>query len=378
MPAPLLKKGDEPPLRETPPLVFSYCTSGWKKKFLQEKKEKEREMAGENFLFVFLPVDGPLQEISGPLSGGLENDYCQNYAKAHFADGTDGAAMLKTTLESFKTQNQDINAVSPKLMETLRSMGASVEICAMSLPSKDNSFIGVSFYCDANGIAKGARLNARATDLARCCGNTSIAVYGDVFVGRYYDNEEEAWSRVSIREEEIRSDAPWVMAAQKANAGRNMANCSTSGLLAQYANAGTKQPTPSATPSITSSSSSSSPTVPKNISWIQIGEELEIQYRLPTGATKRDVTVKFKASNLLIKVRGSVDGDGGGEGEGEDEEVRALRQRLAAEPSGAELFGKVCVDDCTWTVEARPDLGAPLLVVSMTKQSERDWDTLLK
>ena len=172
-------------------------------------------MSSENFTFVHIPCEGRIAEIIESKSGGLEDDKCQKYAKAFFTDGTDGKARVNSVLEHMKEQGTSEDSINPQLLASLQTMGATIEICSLSLPTKDNNFIGVSLYCDGNAVGKGAAINARATDLARCCGHSGLVVYGDAFIGRYYDNEDEEWSRVSISEGEVQSDAPWVISCAK-------------------------------------------------------------------------------------------------------------------------------------------------------------------
>jgi len=172
-------------------------------------------MTSQNFTFVHIPCEGRITEIVESKSGGLEDDKCQKYAKAFFTDGTDGAARLNSVLGHMKEQGTAENSINPQLLASLQASGATIEICALSLPTLQNGYIGVSLYCDGNAVGKGAAINSRATDLARCCGHAGLVVYGDAFIGRYYDNEDEEWSRVSISEIEVQSDAPWVIACSK-------------------------------------------------------------------------------------------------------------------------------------------------------------------
>lgn len=168
-----------------------------------------------DFIFVHIPCDGSIREISASKGGGLENDECQKYAKRYFADGTDGQARLQAVMENMQQEGKSVGDIDPQLLTSLQTMGASVDICSLSLPTAANGYIGVSLYCDGNAVAKGAPINTRATDLARCCGNPALIVYGDAFVGRYYDYEEEEWSRISIHESELQSDAGWIVTSAK-------------------------------------------------------------------------------------------------------------------------------------------------------------------
>merc|ERR1712166_667142 len=65
--------------------------------------------------------------------------------------------------------------------------------------------------------------------------------------------------------------------------------------------------------------------------WSQKGEEVHIKFKLdPPAASKKDVSVKFKANSLVVAVRGETIIDG-------------------------TLGGKVEADDCTWCFSPSKD-----------------------
>merc|ERR1711879_1082177 len=61
--------------------------------------------------------------------------------------------------------------------------------------------------------------------------------------------------------------------------------------------------------------------------WQQNGEEIQVWVVLDPPATKKDITVKFKLSSLVVAIRGETIIDG-------------------------TLGGKVEVDECTWCLSA--------------------------
>lgn len=84
--------------------------------------------------------------------------------------------------------------------------------------------------------------------------------------------------------------------------------------------------------------------------WSEKGEEVQITFKLPTVAAKRDVKVKFSSAALTVDVHGSSLLDGS-------------------------LGGKVDTDECTWCVAN----GGKELQVMLTKKNAKDvWSKLLK
>lgn len=84
--------------------------------------------------------------------------------------------------------------------------------------------------------------------------------------------------------------------------------------------------------------------------WSQKGDEVQVLFKLPKAATKKDVKVGFKMSAVSVAVDGNVLLDGG-------------------------LAGKVDTDDCTWCLAG----GGTELQVMLTKQNAKDnWPGLLK
>jgi len=84
-------------------------------------------------------------------------------------------------------------------------------------------------------------------------------------------------------------------------------------------------------------------------SWSQQGEEIQILFKLPKPASKKEVNVTFKPSTLQVAVHGQQLLDGS-------------------------LEGKVEVETCTWCLS---DNGAELQVM-LTKMHEKEWNSLLK
>jgi hypothetical protein len=197
-------------------------------------KRYQPAMADEpvkNFGFVLIPADSSLELsfIERSSAGGLEKDELQVYAKAHFASEKDASLKMEAAMQVMREQGQDIQSLNPQILEHLSSLGASVEIITVGVASAVNGYEAVSLYCDGDGSSKGLSSNSRAIEIARACGHNSLAIYGDAFLSRCYDNEEEPWVRRTLTLDEASTSAPWVLKAAAANAGRNMKAYSSSG-----------------------------------------------------------------------------------------------------------------------------------------------------
>jgi hypothetical protein len=151
-----------------------------------------------SFVYVHIPCasGNPLTELTGDISGGLENDDVQLYAK--------------------------------------RLLGVDmVNICSLGLPSPRTGYIGISMYSHCDGKESGLEINSRATEIAQACGHLSTVVYGDAFLSRYYDNEDEAWKRLDFRLSEVDLSSDWIQEVARMNKGKNMSSYTTGGTLQQ-------------------------------------------------------------------------------------------------------------------------------------------------
>jgi len=86
-------------------------------------------------------------------------------------------------------------------------------------------------------------------------------------------------------------------------------------------------------------------------SWNQSGAEIEVCVRLPKAATKADLKVVFGVSKLVVKVSGEAVLDG-------------------------KLAGKVCPDDCTWTLRNDPD--GKKLMIYLEADGGGKWASLIQ
>lgn len=319
-----------------------------------------------NFTFVLIPHNNSrnLVEISRSLKGGLDADELQKTAKLHFEDGRDGEARITALHAAYKEQNKDISSVDPRMMASLATMGVSIEIKTLVVPSEGNGFEGVSMYCDGNGEVKGAPLNCRATSIVQACGHEKLVVRGDAFLGRCYDNEAagDDWIRRDMIARDADPEAIWVRKCKADNASRNMNAYTSSGTLQNMLRGQGGVPAMAkqgwSDPSVSSTGETDGA-----LTWTQVGEEVEMSILLPTTVTKKQISVKFKPQCIKIGVQGLSCGESGG------------LKRLLGE-NGVALFGQIVPDECTWCIAKEE--GVPVLQVTLTKMDDVLWPELLQ
>ena len=162
-------------------------------------------IAAVPFKYVFIPssIHASPREITGNTAGGLENDEVRLSAAAQFG--------FTSSLSDHRL----------------------VDICTLHIPTKSNGYIGISVY--SSGDSSGD-VNTRATKIAQACGHEDRVVYGDAFLSRCYDNEEEPWVRRDLTLDEIEETAPWILAAASVNRGRNLKSYTTGGMTSNLLN----------------------------------------------------------------------------------------------------------------------------------------------
>jgi len=205
-----------------------------------------------SFRYVFIPCDPalPLEERTGDSSGGLTDDKMIASAGEHFASLApppgpvqSAASIRKDLISSGQCTAADLASVPDDLLASASAGGAlsgpRAEITALTVPTVSNGYKGVSMYTGAT--SEGARINARASNLAGACGSASVAVAGDAFVSRYHDDEEgDVWLREDITAGECcDGDAEWIRTARKrGGGGGGGASRTTSGALSNMLSAG--------------------------------------------------------------------------------------------------------------------------------------------
>ena len=126
----------------------------------------ESENTQNSFTFVLIPTSNDtLQEVTKSKAGGLNNDELQKYAKAYFG------------------YHNDSHVHADGL----------IEITGLDISRPDNNYTFVTIYSDKNAKTKEKPVNKRATSLVSACRHVTKVIYGDVFLGRAFDNKRARW-----------------------------------------------------------------------------------------------------------------------------------------------------------------------------------------
>jgi AraC-like DNA-binding protein len=144
------------------------------------------------FRCVAILASGEIQEFELSKSGGLESDELQKYLKTYFGVSQQTTTNRIALEQALKLQGTDPSSIDPRLLDHVND--ARVEIKTLAPPTKNNNYMGVSMYTDANANENSHPLNSKATDISIRCGYTT-PVYGDAFISRVFDNEEMEWTR---------------------------------------------------------------------------------------------------------------------------------------------------------------------------------------
>ena len=305
----------------------------------------------ETYVYVYIPADmsEPMEERTGNAMGGLDSD---------------------------------------DLMKTLKAgeeMGPVVDITALTVPNKRNNFIAISVYVGGNAEAKQLPVNRRVTGLMVAAGLNpgDEGLRGPAVVSRYFDNDD-AWHRIDIRREDCTSDADWVRSSLALNKGRKMQGSSLSNILKQQASqigggggggggglfGGNGDPVvvdgrsggaygaealsaaggAAGEPGAAVVGGDGGATDGGGCDWVQTGDEIELTFPVPEGATKKNVRCAFKPDRLDLSFEGH-------EGAG-------LK---------GDLGGLIDIDGCGWTI------GEGKIVVTMEKKvPDVEWGFALK
>lgn len=311
------------------------------------------------FKYIFIPYSEaePIETQEESKAGGLSEDYLAKRAKEYFFSKSNGAARIKALDEATPEQkkqivqqirNQYSSHENPSAREQVQKMddemllslfrasegSATCEITALTVPTAINNFRGVSMYGNDNAKNLNLPLNSRATALLKACGHQSNSIHGDVFVGRYHDNEvEDIWERVDFTEDEVAGDLEskeWIKTAKQKGGGGGVgtAAASLSGMMNGASNVGQED----------------------GYKWSQTEDEVEIKFSVPPGTKAKYCKVKFARKSLRVTVAGQTLCDG-------------------------ETWGAVSVDGSTYTIQDDPDSETGReLCITLGKQTNEHWN----
>lgn len=303
------------------------------------------------FKYVFIPADPSMQmENRDHEQVSLEDDTFISMIRKYYAatnpeSGVDRDMLLKQMSEHAK---KDVSsALDSYTLEQLLST-TSVDILSIAVPSRENSFTGVSLYCDDKGKSKKLQLNERACGLGAACGLVGHTFHGDIFLSRMYDDGEDHWFRTDLTVTDVSSDASWVKrAADQAARKLSSGPASLSGIAQRFlANTGQSP--------MTLETHDSAPDVnvsgeTENFKWYQTAEEIEITIPAGDSITKAMLLVDIKQKSLCVTVNQKVVANG-------------------------ELSEAIDSSESTWTFSPKDKL----LQVTLLKKAPRMWESVFR
>lgn len=313
--------------------------------------DTSRPERASRFKYVFIPADSSYpMETREHDQVSLEDDTFITMIKKYFASsnpesGVDRDVLLKQMSEHAKTDVT--SALDPDTLERLMST-TSVDILSIAVPSRENSFIGVSLYCDDKGKSKKLQLNERACGLGAACGLVGHTFHGDIFLSRMYDDGEDHWYRTDLSVSDVSSDAAWVkraaeLAAKKLSSGPASLSGIAERFLANTGQSPMSLETHDAAPSVNVSGET------ENFKWYQTSDEIEITIPADGSITKAMIRVDIKQKSLRVTVDQKVIADG-------------------------ELFEAIDSSESTWTFSAKDKL----LQVTLSKRAPKMWETVFR
>lgn len=299
------------------------------------------------FEYVIIPADTLYPIVAQDFDQvELEDDKFIKMMKEYFAMASPECSVDREMLMAQLNEHakKDIaSTIDSDILKNVLSM-TSIDIMSISLPNKENSFVGVSLYCDDKGKSKRLQVNDRANGLIASCGLAGQSLNGDVFLSRMYDDGEDHWFRMTFGMADVSSSAEWVKRTARQMRGKVNANMpSLSSLAESFSN---KTGSGSAeTVSIENAPQLSGETA--SYKWFQTDEEVEVS--IPAECEKKEVSVELKQKSILVTVKGEV-----------------IIQGNFAEP--------IALDESTWTFAMKDKL----VQISLSKKTTgKVWSGLL-
>jgi hypothetical protein len=197
-------------------------------------------------------------------------------------------------------------------------------------------------YLDEVGQMKRLPLNTRASEFAQIAGyNPPPIFYGNIFVAKIQKRGPIIESYLSLTVKDCHPRAPWLQQAATDNLEYQMELNQITGKQ------GTTQPAVAGSDGVAKTEDGG------KYSWTQSEEELELvvplnTYSNDTTVAAKDVSVQFKPQKIQVNQH--------------KEPILLI-----------ELFERVDVDGCTWTLDKGSDGQNPKLVVTMEKMEQALW-----
>lgn len=285
--------------------------------------------------YVLVPADSnlPLQELTFETSQDFSGDGLFEHVKPVFAKDSQKVDLnlLQQPLPMQMGSSSPENVSEDALKKVAQD--GHVEVFILVHPTPSNKFVGINIYLDEIGMLKRLPLNNRASDFAREVGyNPPPQFYGDVFLGRVHKRGATLKRNMSFALNDTMPNADWLQQGAKQNLEYQMEMNQITGRNETQAEV---------------AGSNGVASQEEGYTWTQTEEEVEVVAPLSNPDIKsNDIKAKFKPRHIEIYCQG--------------------KKRVSFE-----LFEKVDVDGCTWTIDKVN--GQSSVVVTMEKMEEALW-----
>lgn len=185
------------------------------------------------FKYVYIPADHTesLEERTFKCDQSDDVMGFLNMAKAHFTAASPAQSQAEQQ-QLQKAFRANLGAKAAGVSDEMLNMLAGhqlVEPIALLANAPETGFVGVYMYCDDQATLKHLPINQRATAIAAAAGQ-ALEVSGDVFIGRYFDNEDD-FKRMDFTLSDLNSSAPWIQEAQQQILRRSQRSSNTQALM---------------------------------------------------------------------------------------------------------------------------------------------------
>jgi len=176
-------------------------------------------------------------------------------------------------------------------------------------------------YSSDNARTKNLPVNQRAMGLMKACGHAvtqETAICGDVFVGRYHDDEaKDIWNRIDFTEMDLDPGNEWCQNAKQSGGGGGLGSVapSLSGMMTKSLS-GSGSGSGSGGTNVSGMLGNNGEQDGENgCKWSQTNEEVELRFQVASGTKAKYVKVAFARTTLKVTVAGQtlVSGSTGGD-----------------------------------------------------------------
>ena len=315
-------------------------------------------MPKNTFQYVFIPADSsaPIESKTASAAGGLSNDELVKTAKQYFFEQSGGGIQARMLSEASPEERQAVaqqfresQGNNPQLAQLqdeqilsfLESQHANpnCEIMALTVPTLGNNYHAVSMYVSESSDQRNERassfLEACGHRLPEAAGQKTPGIYGDVFVGRCYDNEgSDEWRRANLGPGDLQETADWIQIARAQGGGGGSGASNVASLTGTMGQLKQQQED-------------------LGYTWSQTSDEIELKFSVAANISSKAVSVKFLRASLTVKVGGAT---------------------LLEGSTG----GNVSVDDSTYTLQDDDQGGRELCIVLGKIDEGRNWAYAVK